>query len=367
MVSSATEIRNLLESSWSLTGELSKTSTAQMDIPVKFFDRAQVKGNETPKSITVEKINKEGNETIINHPTFNEVKDMYEITLHYRIRDVLRDNFSTSLENVELMGDETIRILKTKYNPSSTAAGEYFRVQKQWVKEDMYNGNQPEFRRRLFFTISKIVSSQSTDVFTGFGGVLLFDKDDSEGDLPDSDYSYVAVKNVNISEGYSQIPILTKDVSKGIGVPNLFRGLFSGRFSAVMYAEKSNIIGSTVDKLQKIYRAQTSGSTILKQIPEVVFLHTNKATIPPLWVDETVYKVGDEVTESSIYYKAKLDHTAAVGNKPPNGTYWEVIKKILSTKSFMKIDNISLNSPEEDLLTMNVDGMLTRPTVYAMV
>lgn len=369
MVASTTQIRDLLESNWSLTGELSNTVIGvppnDMSIVVKFFDRAQVKGNETPKAITVQKINKEGNENVVQHPNFNEVRDTYEITVHYRIRDVIADAFSEFVEDVQDMADEVTRILKLAYDPS-TGTGNFFRVIREWVKEDVYDGNQPEFRRRLFFSLSKITSSDISTVFTGFGGVLVFDTSASEGDnKPAQDYTYVAVKNISFDEGYSEIPYLTKDQSKGKGVPHLRRGTFSGSFSALMYAEKNNMLGSTIEKLQNIYKTQNSPD-ISGQIAEVVFLHSNSDSNSAFaWIDGTSYLANDRVTFENKVYEANAPHTATIGNQPP-GSFWDLITETLTTTSFLKINRILLNDAEEDLVTFVVKGVATRPTLYGV-
>jgi len=153
------------------------------------------------------------------------------------------------------------------------------------------------------------------------GGVLIFDTSDSQGDSkPVADYTFVSVKTIDTDEGFSQIPILTKDVSQGVGVPLLMRGQFSGTFSALMYAQKTNIIGTTIEKLQNIYRLQTS-SPIIGQNAEVILLRSNTNTESPI--------------------------------------------STLTRKSFMKINRIKENEPDEDLVSYTIHGTLTRPTIFA--
>lgn len=322
MVAAATTLRDTIESGWALTGLLSKTVTGSggtlMDQVVKFYDRLQVKGNEAPKAVVVQKINAEGNENNIQHPNFNEIIDIYQITVRYRVTDVNADNYSTYLDLIEQMGSEVTRILKTVYDPF-TATNIYFRTQSNWTNEDVDVGNQRDLRRSLRFSLTTI-TSDDPEVYTGFGGVLVFDTSDSEGDSkPGTDYTFVSVKNIDVKEGFSQIPTLTKDVSKGVGVPLLMRGQFSGRFSALMYAQKTNIIGSTVEKLQNIYRLQSAG-TIIGQNAEVVLLRSNTNT------------------ETSV--------------------------STLTRKSFMKINQLDENTPDADLVSYTAIGTLTRPTIF---
>ena len=98
------------------------------------------------------------------------------------------------------------------------------------------------------------------------------------------------------------------------------RGQFSGTFSALMYAQKDNIIGSSIEKLQNIYRLQSAGD-IMGQNAEVVLLRNNTNT---------------EVTPST-----------------------------LTRKSFMKINRIKENEPDEDLVSYTIHGTLSRPTIFS--
>ena len=322
MVASATTLRNTLSSEWALTGELSKVATGSgsslMDQVVTFFDRAQVVGNEQVKSVVVEKINPEGQEVVTQYPNFNEVSDIYEITVAYRVIDVDEDVFSTIVGYLEDMGGEVVRILNTVYNPASTV-GVYFRTVHNWTKEDIYAGNQPVLKRKLRFQLTTITSS-NLSVYTGFGGVLVFDRSASAADdLPTSDYEFVEVENVDIQEGYSQIPVLTKDVTNGVGVPFQRRGLFGGIFTAKMYAAKNNIIGNTVDKLQNIYKTQNDAD-LYQQNANVTLLHSNN---------------NSEATVST-----------------------------LTTQSFMKITSIRKSASVQNLLAFDIVAVLRKPTVF---
>ena len=105
MVAAATTLRDTIQAAWNLSGELSKvsigTESTLMDEVVQFFDRIQVVGNEVTKAVIVEKINAEENETVIAHPNFNEIVDIYEITVRYRVIDVKEKNDSYSLVVIE--------------------------------------------------------------------------------------------------------------------------------------------------------------------------------------------------------------------------------------------------------------------------
>jgi len=400
MVAAATTLRDTISTEWALTGELNKVSEGAgptlMDEVVQFFDRLQVVGNQVTKAVVVEKINAEENETIIRHPNFNEIVDIYEITVRYRVIDVDADNYSDSLDFVEQMGTEVVRILKTVYNPSTTA-NIYFRTMNAWTNEDVDVGNQRDLRRKLRFTLTTI-TSDDPEVYSGFGGVLVFDTSESQGDLlPVADYTFVSVKNINADEGFSQIPTLTKDTSQGVGVPLLMRGQFSGTFSALMYAQKTNIIGTTIEKLQNIYRLQAA-LPIIGQVAEVVLLRSNTNrqvtenvtrirvtdggsgyTTPPTVLitgggGSGATAVATISDDEEVVTSILLTDGGSGYFSPPSvlisgggGTGAEAVASLFSTltrKSFMKINRIKENEPDEDLVSYTVIGTLSRPTIF---
>ena len=297
-----------------------------MTEPVHFFDRGQVPGNKFPKSITVQKINALGNENIVEHPKFFEQSDTFEITCFMQVIDSADDQFSVWIDLIQQMASEVTRILKTVFSPSASL-GVFFRTDTGWTKDDTFFPDDPELTRKLRFTLTRILSNDP-EVFLGYpdgltaSGVLVFDTSASQGDSkPVSDYSFEQVTRIDLNEGFTQIPILTKDKTKGVGVPQYVRGIFSGTFSALMFAKKTDIIGSTIEKIQNIYKPQTL-SPIINQNAEVVLLQSNINT--------------------------------------------ETSPVTLTVTSTMKIDRITKVSEDEQLLTYQVHGILTKPSEYAI-
>ena len=318
--SEAQTIKELLFDNWALTGELSKTLVGDQTEVVHFFDRGQVPGNDFTKSITVQKINELGNENIVEHPKFFEQSDTFEITCFLQVNDAKFDLFSVWIDLMQQMTSEVTRILKTVYSPSSVT-GEFFRTITNWTRDNTFATDDAQLVRTLRFTLTRILSNDE-EVFLGYGGVLVFDTSASSGDdLPGSDYIFAQVTNIKRNQGYSQIPILTKDKSLGVAVPQLVRGMFSGRFSATMFAKKSDIIGTTIEKLQNIYKPQTL-TPLIGQNAEVVFLQTNPNT--------------------------------------------ETVPVTLTRQSFMKIDSLIENNRDEELITYDLQGVLSRPTEFSV-
>ncbi len=327
--SSAEILRDTLHTDWNLTDPLLRDPTGTTDSVIEgtqyvyFFDRKQIVKNEKAKAVVVEKINHEGDENRIVHPNFSEQADIYEITLHLRVTSVNPEQFDVWLVNMDNMAAETIKILKTIYDPSSKPpTGVFFQTKSDWIKEDVYvSGSQPELRRKLRFTLTRLVASLD-NTFLGFGGVLVFSVG-SEGDTPPSvSFQYQEVSDVTINEGYDELLVLTKDQTRGVGVAQTVRGVFSGTFSALMNANEDNIVGSTTDKIQNIYKPQNNAN-IIGQIPEIVFLNNNNDTSSPL--------------------------------------------QTLTTTSFVKITNVEKIDGESAILKYKLSGILTRPTTYQVL
>ncbi len=398
--SSAEILRNALSDNWSLSDPLAKVPISPVTGVqyVYFFDRAQIVKNEKAKALVVEKIVHEGDENRVVHPKFIEQADIYEITLYLRVTSVNPDQFDVWLLNMDNMAEETLRILKTIYDPTTTT-GVFFQTRGVWENQDVYvKGAQPELRRKLRFTLTRIVSTDD-EVFLGYGGVLVFDTSASTGDsLPSTDYTFTQVKNAKLREGFQQIPTLTKDTTtNGVGVPFLDRGLFSGTFFAIMYAKKSDILGTTTEKLQNIYKTQTA-STLIGQQADVVFLQsaTNTETtdsvnlivvneggsgytsaptvtisaptsgttaLAEALIEDDDSIVGFTITENGSGYTSAPTVTIS-GGSGTGATAVASIAVVLTKQSFMKIIEIEEIDDVEDLVSYRISGQLTRPTVF---
>lgn len=318
MVSQATEIRDLIEAEWSLTGRLSKTPADNMKEIVRFFDRAQVEGNEWTKAVVVKKINDEMDEDREIAPTYIQTTDKYEIEMHYRVVDVQEISYSEALSDVEEMARETQRIIKTVYDPVN-AIGPYMMASYSWDEVDHRDSNQPELIRILYLSLA-VMESDSEEVYSGFNATLVMDAGDTIGDNPPAgDWEYSEVFQVNISEGFETIPYLTKDITNGRGVPYFSRGLFRGELTFLTQAKRSDIEGTTTDKLSQIYKMQEQSPQI-GQHAKAVLLHSNINTESPV--------------------------------------------STMTTKSFVKVTQVEKISEVTDLLKYRVTGTLYKPSEY---
>ena len=323
MASQATEIRDFIEVNWGtgppLNDRLSKVPLDNMKEIVRFYDRAQVPGNEWTKAVTIEKINDMMDEDKDVEPTITLTADKYEITVLYRVVDVQEISYSEALEDIENMAREVQRIIKLIYDPVNSI-GPYMTASYHWVQEDHTDSNQPDLRRRLFLSLA-VLESESDEVYNGFGGMLVIDAGETEGDNPPAgDYEYTEVYQVTITEGFETISYLTKDVvTNGAGVPYLSRGIFRGQFSLITQAKRSDIEGNTTDKISQIYKMQTQ-APLIGQHAKAVLLHS------------------------------------VTNNESPVSTF--------TTKSFVKITQIQKYSSVTDLVKYTITGTLYKPSEY---
>ncbi len=314
MTSQATEIMEFIETNWSLPGNLSKVPLDNMKEIVRFFDREQVEGNEWPKALVVRKINDDQKEDRTVHPNYIELIDKYDITIYYRVVDVQFTSYSDALNDIEQMGTELQRILDLQFNPAS-AVGPWFTANYYWLSHDQKDQAQPDLQRTLRLRLAQVTGIDDK-VYTGYDGILVFDSTDSVGDLlPASDFTYESLGDVSISEGFTQIPYLTKDIRQGRGVPYLGRGVFAGTFSAVTFAQQDNLEGTTLDKIPNIYLPQTNAPQIGQQ-GTAVFL--------------------------------------TLENNPAGS--------IVTTKSFVKISNIEKITGAAELVRYRISGQLVKPS-----
>ena len=314
MVSQATEIRDIIQAQWSLTGRLSKVPLDNMKEIVRFFDREQVLGNEWPKAVVVKKINDTEEEDRTVFPNYIELTDKYEITLFYRVVDVQEISYSEALSDIQDMATELQRILDLTFDPA-TMTGPWFTANYFWLARDHVDSAQPELRRTVQLTLFQVTGT-TDQVYSGLDGILIFDVSESAGDnLPGADYQYAAVTGVTSQEGFEQIPYLTKDLTLGRGVAQLGRGVFSGTFEALTFASQDNLEGTTLDRIPQMYLPQNSSPLIGEQ-GDVVFLYSTTN---------------------------------------PSGS-------VITQKSFMKISNIKLITSDQALMQYKITGQLSKPS-----
>jgi len=297
MVSQATTIKNAIESGWALTGRLTKTATSNVSEVVRFYDRRQVEGNEWPKAVTVEKINAEANENFRQHPHFTEVRDVYTITAYYRVQDVQFSTYSDAIEDAEDMGREIQRILETLYDPNATV-GTFFIADHQWQKVDLLDQAQPELRRILTFTLTKIISEDAS-VFTGFTGILIFNA-----------HTYLAAYNVEGNFGSPQVAEPITGNPLGNKIPIYFTDPFEGKFSADMFLD-ANDIGSDIHDVNTIGDHLADG-----EVTEASFIQTYTNDVPETVTITTLLKISNIIPVGFKENLVKLKMAAEIIDYP---------------------------------------------------
>jgi hypothetical protein len=317
----ADTLRDTLVAGWAPSNaRIPKTATSGVEQIVHFLAHPQIDGaHEWPLAIEIAKImdpQTPENENQTVHPRFTEVRHRFTITCRRRVQNITETLFDQAHEDIEDMCIETVRILKTVYNPLA-GTGAFFTAKYNWSNQDKLQKIKQEIVRVLDFELTEI-QSQSTEVFRGYGGVLTFDLSASANmdTAPSGDYIYTEAYDVKIREGTTVVEALGKDTVNGARVPRLGSGIFTGTFTANIYAKKSDI-GSTDEKLDKIYLLQANGQHI-----EAGFLHAVTST---------------ESTPST-----------------------------LSQTSFVKVTSMMKITSDEALVGFNVEGRLIKPSAFVV-
>ena len=139
-------------------------------------------------------------------------------------------------------------------------------------------------------------------------GVLMFKKIGSTwaGDEP-SDYTYTEVFDVDISEGYRDIP----EKYTGSNVPLHYAGDFIGNLICNIPV-KATDLGATGDKLNQLIRLRTTGEK-----PEVKFQYTNKTgDTPPNTITETFIVEPDTIQRLYRYQDTVVYRLTATITSP---------------------------------------------------
>jgi len=283
---------------------------------VQFYAHPQIVGNEWSKAVEVQKINTPALENELEFPSFSTIQDTFLIKCRYRLKGSNETQYDEAEKDIEDMTEEVRRIVKTVYSPQA-GNGVFHRTSWAWRIEDDLNASKPELIRTLRLTLFNIIS-KSDEVFTGLSGILTFDVSESANmdSAPGGDYIYTEAEQVSIREGTSVTEHINQDTANGIGVPKLGAGRFRGFFNARIFAKKSDI-GSTAEKLDKIYILQANGQHI-----EAAFLQTNTNT--------------------------------------------EGTPATLSTTSYVKVTEMEQIASDVALVGFNISGRLIKPTTRAV-
>ena len=136
---------------------------------------------------------------------------------------------------------------------------------KIWQREQVgtFGANFPPYMvSTLKISVRQIIPSTATA-----DGVLKFDLSESNVDSPPlADYTYTEVFDVDLSEGYRDIP----EKYTGSSVPLHYAGDFVGTLICNIPVKAADL-GSTGDKLNKLITLRTTGEK-----PDVTFIYTNK-------------------------------------------------------------------------------------------
>jgi len=151
-------------------------------------------------------------------------------------------------------------------------------------------------------------------------GVLVFNASASSVDnAPSGNYTYVAVYDTLISDGYRDIHEFVTSNPDGDKLPVPYAGGFNGRIVTNAVVNLSDI-GTTGDKLNKLKSLRSNGEK-----PTIVFIYTNKTNESPSPAT---------ITESGI--KLRVDSVDRVYNNGDNVVF-RIIGRLIAPPSISAI------------------------------
>jgi len=164
------------------------------------------------------------------------------------------------------------------------------------------------------YTISVLAVTvrQVTPTTATADGTLKFILANSTVDSPPgADYLYTSVYDVDIQEGYRDIPEQANNNPDGLHTPHHYAGAFSGRFIGNIPVKAADL-GTTGDKLNKLMTVRTVGEK-----PIVEFEYTNKTNDgTPSTITETIELELDSLSRLYIHNNNVIYRIIATIRKP---------------------------------------------------
>lgn len=187
----------------------------------------------------------------------------FEVRIFLALRGGVTTGQQDEITNLEVLEQEILAVLET------TTLGEHkITVEDKKWKRDYHN----EELRPYIMSVLTITVRQVSGISDTPDGVLVFDKDNSEGDsLPSANYTYTQTFNTDISDGYNHI----EEFSNANANPKDYTGGFRGSMITHIKVRSADL-GSTTDKLNQIRLPQSNG-----ELPAITFIYTNKSSATP--------------------------------------------------------------------------------------
>ncbi len=274
LVYEADTLRDILFAGWALTGRLSKSGTAKIKQPIHFFAHQQ--NLDKPETRGVEVVKETSLVTKIENEFYTREEDRFTITVRFKLISTRKEDWDQSEADVEDIETEIERLLKTTFDPQ-TGVGVFWKSDFVWRNEDDINQNKDRqvILRTLSFSLVRLIS-RDTSVFDSFQRGALFDLSASSNlnAPPGADYNYTEVYAIEEFEGFHSKEVQVQAHPDGKGVPLIYAGGFGGTLIMRSYMKAADL-GSTVDKINQIYKRQSNG-----EYAEVAILstYTNNAS-----------------------------------------------------------------------------------------
>lgn len=271
----AENLKNILETNWTLTGRLAKINTPNIKRPVFFFSREQIKDKIESKSIEI--IKSTPLTTLKNTEFYTNETDDFLIRWTYKLQGTTISDWNISESDTELAEDEINKILKTIYDPQN-GIGLFFTSDLTWSNNDKINESErdPYIVRELRLSLTRIISRNSK-VFNTFDRGIFFDVSESSNmnNPPSEDANYVEVFDITETNGHRIRKLDVTNNPDGVGIPLFYAGRFSGLLLMKSYFSEDDI-GSDSSKINQIYRRQQNGELITVAIVQNYSNSNNK-------------------------------------------------------------------------------------------
>ena len=277
-------------------------SPGPYNLPFEFFDFKQIDNRRHYPSIDV----------FDNDPGSNDrtkQKDIVHWSFTVRIFQKIQSNINEEDANQRQAEQQIIALLEAQ------VLGDH-----RIIVEGESMVSKRVLERHPYYYISELtVSIRSARTPTlPLDGILVFDLADSSVDNPPGgNYTYVAVYDTLISDGYRSIYEYVSSNPRGDKLPIGYAGGFRGRFITNCVVNISDI-GTTGEKLNQLKSLRSNGEK-----PEVVFIYTNKTNESPS--PKTITETGITInvdTVDRIYNNADnaIFRIVATVIKPPSIT-----------------------------------------------
>jgi hypothetical protein len=323
----ANTIAKSIHDNWSLSGLLALAENVDSNTTnegIYMFAHQNPEGIGRRIVVLVRKVTPR--ENVIEHPKFDEVRDVYECWTHYILENIDEQNWINAESLVQQIQDEVLRILKLLFDPAKNV-GIFFSTDRKWDNKDDFTQQSPQINRVLTFALIRLRSRDAT-VPVGYGFILAFNVVSSDGSgLPSSNYIFTEAYHVDSEEGWDTVEEVVSGMPPSVlpqGAPIQFTAKFTGFFECQLYPKLVDIDTSTnmLNQIWQLLSVNHVVGGIVSEIPRIYLIITTQNLNNP------TNTLTDNMVVRPIRFKRIYDQEELVGirlqakiYKPSNLTF----------------------------------------------